>query len=645
MAANMAKGLSHQINLPPPPPPSPTSDSAIDVAGMQETSSSASQGDRLTVVQNDLLLPGGSLSDNSHERRMGASSANREAFALKRHMLSKLNDWKRANKIITHIRDNPFQSHIECLEQLEAMSSDNNATNIYNDDSEGHHQVGASQQAAVAESHQVPGDERLQSYATHLSCLYKKNQTLMDNNSDFRSLLYNIICCLLTQDERILATPSVTKMIDVIRTHLETASRFFHAAATQTLNPNNQQHQLPASLADFDKGRKHSLGSQNSSSSTATATTTASLSSSAAGPSQPQHAERVPTSQPAKRSSREKPVEFWRVSSVSYDDETLINDLCTGCNEMSVGESQCSDTSGQPSVAFANSTPVANKESPWRFEELSAERKHCHTSQSSLERDSTTMTCDLIQADKSLYNFSQAIDEFMFASSARGTQKRHSDIGEFKPKRPLSYVSSDDNLSQRFYCNDSEHSIYDDESHSNLQSRERRRRSTDQAHEQQPVDVASRRAELEWTLNKLINLELKYTWLTSKDTLRRAIRKVGVPNEIRGKVWLILIGQMIGTKYDAAKLLQQADKTLASGVANQDEESQGILKQIDLDVNRTMPGHKMFDDGAEGGVKLRRILVAYSLHVNRAIAYCQGFNFIVALLLSVLDGDEEKALR
>lgn len=36
-------------------------------------------------------------------------------------------------------------------------------------------------------------------------------------------------------------------------------------------------------------------------------------------------------------------------------------------------------------------------------------------------------------------------------------------------------------------------------------------------------------------------------------------------------------------------------------------------------MNRTMPGHKLFDDGAEGGVKLRRILVAYSVHVNRAI--------------------------
>lgn len=43
------------------------------------------------------------------------------------------------------------------------------------------------------------------------------------------------------------------------------------------------------------------------------------------------------------------------------------------------------------------------------------------------------------------------------------------------------------------------------------------------------------------------------------------------------------------------------------------------MKQIELDINRTMPGHKLFDEGAEGGVKLRRILVAYSVHVNKAI--------------------------
>lgn len=71
-------------------------------------------------------------------------------------------------------------------------------------------------------------------------------------------------------------------------------------------------------------------------------------------------------------------------------------------------------------------------------------------------------------------------------------------------------------------------------------------------------------------------------------------------------------------------MLTDATKTIEAENAssNVDEELHSILKQIELDVNRTMPGHKLFDDGAEGGVKLRRILVAYSIHINRAIGKC-----------------------
>lgn len=76
------------------------------------------------------------------------------------------------------------------------------------------------------------------------------------------------------------------------------------------------------------------------------------------------------------------------------------------------------------------------------------------------------------------------------------------------------------------------------------------------------------------------------------------------------------------TQLQAPKLIELASQTIEEAVeklASFDDETQAILKQIELDVNRTMPGHRLFDDGAEGGVKLRRILVAYSIHVNRAI--------------------------
>lgn len=79
------------------------------------------------------------------------------------------------------------------------------------------------------------------------------------------------------------------------------------------------------------------------------------------------------------------------------------------------------------------------------------------------------------------------------------------------------------------------------------------RESNEHGNRLRAVGAIEYRAELEWTLNKLINIELKHSWLANKDTLRRAIRRIGVPNEIRGKVWSILVEQSIGDKrYDVS---------------------------------------------------------------------------------------------
>lgn len=42
--------------------------------------------------------------------------------------------------------------------------------------------------------------------------------------------------------------------------------------------------------------------------------------------------------------------------------------------------------------------------------------------------------------------------------------------------------------------------------------------------------------------------------------------------------------------------------------------------------------------------KLRRILIAYSIHVNPNIGYCQAMNFLAALLLIIFEGNERHAL-
>lgn len=59
------------------------------------------------------------------------------------------------------------------------------------------------------------------------------------------------------------------------------------------------------------------------------------------------------------------------------------------------------------------------------------------------------------------------------------------------------------------------------------------------------------------------------------------------------------------------------------------------VKQIEKDLNRTFPGDKSFNKQ-----ELKDILITYSYR-NPNVGYCQGLNFIVALLLSLNFSEEE----
>ena len=60
--------------------------------------------------------------------------------------------------------------------------------------------------------------------------------------------------------------------------------------------------------------------------------------------------------------------------------------------------------------------------------------------------------------------------------------------------------------------------------------------------------------------------------------------------------------------------------------------------EIDKDVRRTFPGHRLFQ--TEPAIKaLRRVLVAHSLH-NPRVGYCQSLNFVCAILLLFVDEED-----
>ncbi|GFH32092.1 RabGAP/TBC protein [Haematococcus lacustris] len=61
------------------------------------------------------------------------------------------------------------------------------------------------------------------------------------------------------------------------------------------------------------------------------------------------------------------------------------------------------------------------------------------------------------------------------------------------------------------------------------------------------------------------------------------------------------------------------------------------LQQIEKDLKRTFAGHAVMSEG--GRLALRRILAAYALH-NPGVGYCQGTNYIAAVLMMFLSEED-----
>ena len=103
----------------------------------------------------------------------------------------------------------------------------------------------------------------------------------------------------------------------------------------------------------------------------------------------------------------------------------------------------------------------------------------------------------------------------------------------------------------------------------------------------------------------------------------------GVPEEIRGRVWLSLSGaDTLRGKYPPRYYQELI-------VAPTFKEQTVATGEIEKDLHRTFPGHRMFREEA-GVAALRRVLVAYSLH-DAEVGYCQSLNVLAALLLLFLD--------
>ncbi|XP_043689573.1 growth hormone-regulated TBC protein 1-like [Telopea speciosissima] len=124
---------------------------------------------------------------------------------------------------------------------------------------------------------------------------------------------------------------------------------------------------------------------------------------------------------------------------------------------------------------------------------------------------------------------------------------------------------------------------------------------------------------------------LKLSVLSNTIALKKLIRK-GIPPVLRPKVWFSLSG--------AAKKRSTVPESYYEDLINAVEgKSTPATRQIDHDLPRTFPGHPWLDT-PEGHAALRRVLVGYSFR-DSCVGYCQGLNYVAALLLLVMKTEED----
>ncbi|XP_019255909.1 PREDICTED: growth hormone-regulated TBC protein 1-like [Nicotiana attenuata] len=136
---------------------------------------------------------------------------------------------------------------------------------------------------------------------------------------------------------------------------------------------------------------------------------------------------------------------------------------------------------------------------------------------------------------------------------------------------------------------------------------------------------------LQTHVSSTLKTSLKFSALVNAITLKKLIRK-GIPPVLRPKVWFSLSGA--AKKKSTAPDSYYEDMTKAI----QDKVTPAT-KQIDHDLPRTFPGHPWLDS-PEGHAALRRVLVAYSFR-DSDVGYCQGLNYVAALLLLVMKTEED----
>lgn len=117
----------------------------------------------------------------------------------------------------------------------------------------------------------------------------------------------------------------------------------------------------------------------------------------------------------------------------------------------------------------------------------------------------------------------------------------------------------------------------------------------------------------------------------------KALIRTGVPPAYRGRVWKIIVTYWVKDKQAELGNGYYQSMLKKAGTKKQDGSYDAAIKQIDLDLARTLPTNKLFDEPDSANIeKLRNVLYAFRYH-NSHVGYCQGLNRLAAIALLYLD--------
>lgn len=111
--------------------------------------------------------------------------------------------------------------------------------------------------------------------------------------------------------------------------------------------------------------------------------------------------------------------------------------------------------------------------------------------------------------------------------------------------------------------------------------------------------------------------------------LRKLVVESGIPQCVRGHVWSDLS--------EATDLVRKCPGLYDSIVRISTAETPAYARKIRVDLCRSMPNHVLFANEDSPGIKsLSRVLNAFARY-EYEVGYCQGLNFIGALLLTIMN--------